>query len=668
MADEIAGPSSCPLLELPHEILLDVCTRLEGKDLAQLRLLNHFTKDLVDDELLWRRLLQDDYNFPSQASARITGWQKLYRGLSRPYVFVWGQRENSRLGIRPDELSEEVRYLMAQHRGAPFPLELDYRKAQRTAAAMLAGDGKVDLGAPVEIVAGGWSFHILTSRGEVLFWGQLDGYMWDESDDLSSPGVQVQSPQVLRRATSDPVRSLSCGRAHAVALTSKQDILEWHNWSMANRHDTLLQMSDPERRTNIAQLEAGWDFTVVLLHSTSLSKPSQHATSEIVYWQSHNQPVSATSWQQGRRETLPPLPEPSEAVAAELPQEDPEAHQLITQVAAGERWIVALTRSGLLYKIHPWSGIRADGIAREWVLLEHFCLPSKIAQLDHFKESEAAKSLISSDLRITHVSGQFRNFVAYTPERGQSQTHLGDEAKPGGIVLLGNDESFKASKPIVKPELQGIGVIKVSMGDWHYGALTSSGQLYTWGQWSQGALGTWDSLPLHQSATVDRPTSTPATPRREEMTPQPMRARGGLSRFGRIGFAGRRIRVHSNVAEAEQAGHYTNAGVPPPPTETGSTRSGASSNGRDWLAWQERMKARQVPQGNEKPTRVIFDPARQDKNFVFDIAFAGWHSAALSIDGTLLGNGNGEEEGEKEEVRSDEISTAKVLHSSSEAR
>ena len=46
--------------------------------------------------------------------------------------------------------------------------------------------------------------------------------------------------------------------------------------------------------------------------------------------------------------------------------------------------------------------------------------------------------------------------------------------------------------PRVIPELQYKSVISVVLGDYHYGALTSTGKLLTWGAYSNGALGLGD--------------------------------------------------------------------------------------------------------------------------------------------------------------------------------
>lgn len=51
-------------------------------------------------------------------------------------------------------------------------------------------------------------------------------------------------------------------------------------------------------------------------------------------------------------------------------------------------------------------------------------------------------------------------------------------------------------KPIIIPALQYQSVISVVLGDYHYGALTSTGKLLTWGSFSKGALGLGDPMKI----------------------------------------------------------------------------------------------------------------------------------------------------------------------------
>ena len=60
------------------------------------------------------------------------------------------------------------------------------------------------------------------------------------------------------------------------------------------------------------------------------------------------------------------------------------------------------------------------------------------------------------------------------------------------MVLKGEVETTPEVLPTVIPELQNRSVISVVLGDYHFGALTSSGKFLTWGQYCKGALGLGD--------------------------------------------------------------------------------------------------------------------------------------------------------------------------------
>ena len=57
------------------------------------------------------------------------------------------------------------------------------------------------------------------------------------------------------------------------------------------------------------------------------------------------------------------------------------------------------------------------------------------------------------------------------------------------MVLWGRYWIGPKSYPTIIPELQNRSVISVVVGNDHFGALTSSGKLLTWGEYSRGALG-----------------------------------------------------------------------------------------------------------------------------------------------------------------------------------
>jgi SCF-associated factor 1 len=61
---------------------------------------------------------------------------------------------------------------------------------------------------------------------------------------------------------------------------------------------------------------------------------------------------------------------------------------------------------------------------------------------------------------------------------------------------MGNANTSSSTFSNIIPALQHRGVISVVLGDYHYGALTATGELLTWGEYSHGALGLGDPVQL----------------------------------------------------------------------------------------------------------------------------------------------------------------------------
>ena len=84
---------------------------------------------------------------------------------------------------------------------------------------------------------------------------------------------------------------------------------------------------------------------------------------------------------------------------------------------------------------------------------------------------------------------------------------------------MGSIETTNETPPTIVPELQNKSIISVVLGDYHFGALTSSGALYTWGAYSKGALGLGDPTKLD-----------PGTP--GGFLTEQQRQRAAINRFG----------------------------------------------------------------------------------------------------------------------------------------
>ncbi|KAK0548835.1 hypothetical protein OC845_003386 [Tilletia horrida] len=262
------------------------------------------------------------------------------------------------------------------------------------------------------------------------------------------------------------------------------------------------------------------------------------------------------------------------------------------------------------------------------------------------KEQDDSANLagyVDASVQITHISAHFRDFAAYavgsTSRLGQASSSSTTTASSGGgkgsaksIVLLGNEEStmFPEGRerrlprrrpdeeapatqgeeapllfePNIIPELQARSIIKVVHGDWHAGALDASGQVVSWGEWSDGALGIYDSF------RDPSPASTRVN--------QADQFREALAQ--RIPWAATYLRPSPQEQEQDQPGQDATEG-----TDMGSE------------ARLKRRAARKDVRTRDRypPTKVLFDDYREEEarpKFVFDLAMSGWQSGALAVD------------------------------------
>lgn len=640
-------------LDLPLPLVVDnLLPLLDNRDLASLRCVSKHAKSLVEDEVLWKRKVLTDFTFPPHASARMGGWFNLYTNLSNPSVYVWGQADNGRMGIDLQQLQGQVRKDVYRIGGIPYPVRLDTIGAERTrnmhGGRLGSGGEEEKVGAVVEIVAGGWSFHARTSTGRVWGWGMMDGEIRaGPHSPIRHPGKEVPIPQLMDALP--PIQSLSGGRCHAVALTRDHRVLEWRAWG------TVMEVQDlPESVTkpppqsdltsNITQLEAGWSFTAILTHTGEVwvwySDWSADAFTR-TYYRGNAHAARMMADPPGnehlsifpinvRPVQLPPFPA--------SPQSDTQdTGAKIIQIAAGEDFLVALTESGTLHRIdlhllgpttaedhlivrrvlenrddpddrdrgaliHQALMTRFLSTRAAWEALPLFERPESLDGFDPawlYAPGADGKSDVG---RITHISAHFRRFVAFLPTLPpQSSEGEGGDT----LVLLGSPSS---NQPEMIPELQARGVIKVTMGDYHYGALTEKGEVLTWGSFSRGALGNWTPPWQDGAATTNTPPYDPGNAVQEDegeqggwsnIIPLPRIFRSPLRPAvqPRIGFAGRGgLRLGGRNAETIQG--------------EGEGQSTANVS---------------------KPTQVSIRPRDKEDGtpFAFDLAFAGWHSSAL---------------------------------------
>jgi SCF-associated factor 1 len=155
------------LAQLPVELLLDnVLPSLPTPSLLALAQTSRLFAQLADDDTLWRRRLAADFNFSGQTTARTSGWKIIYRGLSKPRTFVWGDRAKGRLGVAKTPKSS------LGGNGVPWPLEI--RIPGKRIVSLVPGGMCVYFSVSQSISDPhhlGRSFHALDSEGEVYVWG-----------------------------------------------------------------------------------------------------------------------------------------------------------------------------------------------------------------------------------------------------------------------------------------------------------------------------------------------------------------------------------------------------------------------------------------------------------------------------------------------------------------
>ncbi|KXN90148.1 SCF-associated factor 1 [Leucoagaricus sp. SymC.cos] len=471
--------------DLPPEILIDnLLPLLPTADLLRLTRASKYFTSLCSDEMLWKRRLREDFNFDGAGTARQTGWKFIYRGLYKPRVYVWGERANGRLGLK--QYPEQTRV------GVPFPVQLE-----------MPGTSIVRL------IAGGMSFHALDTQGNVHVWGTLDGLTYAlVRHGFAEKGKCTPTP--LKLQLPNPVRSISCGRLHSCALDNKNKIWTFVNWGRPFRLSSSL-LSQPDSEP--LQIECGWSFASALMKTGEVLVwwPTRGALAEAINREAERLNAEDIGTAQVTYGIIPchtwevavdPILLPSLPQLPDITESDTDYEKQpprLIQIGGMDSHLVGLTNYGHVVLFRGLDSEQAIGTRgweyvcpaqHAWLALADVCatqLPefsevSRVRKLATFSEGKVASP---ETMRITHVSAHFNNFFAFST--GSSS-----------IVLQGSTETTPDSKPVVIPELQHKDIISVEIGDYHKAALAANGKLYTWGQYSHGALGLGDphSLPV----------------------------------------------------------------------------------------------------------------------------------------------------------------------------
>ncbi|KAJ7224220.1 regulator of chromosome condensation 1/beta-lactamase-inhibitor protein II [Mycena pura] len=452
---------------IPVELILDnLLMLMPVEDVLRLACTNKFFATLCNDELLWHRRLDTDFNFPSAATARVSGWKFIYRNLFNP---KGPEKSNGRLG-----LGNKVPKTNLQGSGVPFPTQIKITGARI-----------------VNIVAGGMSFHALDSQGNLWVWGTLNATTGAlNSEGFAEPGKMTNVP--LRLELPTRIKDVSCGRLHACALDAKAQVWTFTSWgrpfTLSSAH--LLRDSRP------VQVECGWNFSSLLTKSGEVfvwwplsgTMEQRIAAKNIEmndarHFAARALPdgvIPCATWVlEADPERLPPLPRLPKLTNTGDESGDDEIK--IIKIAAMDERIVALTNQGHVVLFNNLGSEDTLSSGR-WTYLPNFSELDRVCALPPFSATDGIVATPQT-MKITHISAHFLKFFAYST--GASS-----------VVLMGDTDTTNESDPHIEPALQGKDVISVLVGDWHYAALTGTGRLLTWGGYSAGALGLGDPTVL----------------------------------------------------------------------------------------------------------------------------------------------------------------------------
>ncbi|KIJ49163.1 hypothetical protein M422DRAFT_161543 [Sphaerobolus stellatus SS14] len=458
------------LTDIPLEIFIDnILPLLPLNSIQSLTQVNKDFALLCSDDTFWKRKVKEDYNFSDIVTARTKGYKFLYKGIHNAKTYVWGSTSQGRLG-----LGRNFNRRVLQG-GITYPKHLN-----------IPGPRIVDL------AASGWAFHAIDSEGGVHVWaGQLDGEGWHslEADPFSEPRKQTSIP--VKLSLPEAITNITCGRAHATALSAKNRVWVFTNWGAPYVLTTELLDPSSDFSTPL-QVESGWNYSAVLTRGGDVylfwpfkGKFQELDKEKYRYFEGAEQSerpherdgvVDCRPWEIA----LAPIQAPHLNIKLPTLREgEKTSDQKIIKIAAGDRFLIGLTDGGHVL----WLDLPDDDESfhsqfnrPRWEYLPQYSEYQSILNHETFKNNPDSPP----EIKITHISAHFMNFFAYS---------TGDWS----VVLQGHRDN---RAPQIKPSLQNRDVIAVVQGDYHFGALTSTGKLLTWGAYSSGAPGLGDPTRL----------------------------------------------------------------------------------------------------------------------------------------------------------------------------
>ncbi|KAG8898713.1 hypothetical protein FRB99_007198 [Tulasnella sp. 403] len=464
-------------------------------------------------------------------------------------VYLWGDTGQGRLGVEKVPDSYPV--------GVPFPIKLDI-KGRITSLA--AGGWYVMLVVVLldaEILLWIRSFHALDDEGNIRVWGQLNGPFSagegfaDASKRAETPHrlnvlYPALSPRTEGAATSRVIfTSISCGRACAIALDSHSNVWIFPTWGRPILLvSSLISSGRPASASKslsrkVVQVEAGWGFVAMLTEAgkalimwpdgedSTFKRLLSARTAEIDRIGSNSTRGRASTVRDEKVIQCTAIPIEFDPIrlpsipASALPLLDPTlgladtvtattarsrrrgSDAKLTCLAGGDHFLIGLTNRGHVLSIDVSQGEGAFTRTRtilpaktqqpSWEYMPEFSDMDRIRQDPAFDVHDGVVlRRPPRSTRITNIYAHLERFVAYAVPSSNDEPSLvlvGTKTTPNGIL------SFPST---VVTSLLEKSIKSVSLGDYHAVALSTSGQLMSWGQYSNGALGLGDpaSLPV----------------------------------------------------------------------------------------------------------------------------------------------------------------------------
>lgn len=242
------------------------------------------------------------------------------------------------------------------------------------------------------------------------------------------------------------IKSISSGRQHFLALDDSGTVFTWDSGNSDWKVGVALTF--PGLLGKITKIFAGWNLSVCYMLSVGL-----------VVWCSR-EPVTKEQFEVGTNQATA-----NYVVIPEL--------CLISEFIALSDCVIFLHQQGGLVRFDINASSAAAGT---YELSPAYPIINFNRWLSRFNKVNDCEAV------FTKLSGCYESFAVFSNH---------------GLVLLGtksNSVEDSTDHPIVIPELQNNGVIQVVIGDYHYMALTDSGELLSWGLElkSQGCLGLGD--------------------------------------------------------------------------------------------------------------------------------------------------------------------------------